>query len=168
MLLQRFQKAGDLMMRCKFVFTVLLAHFLTPGAIHAADVGYADVKYPIAENLRNPGVFEEPLVATRTTSHDEDLALSRAIAAYKTQTVPDDFTVFDRFVTQYPQSGLRVALLTNLGLAYYHYGYFSKAIDSWEKAWKAGRSSDGQETKALVDRAVGELARMHARLGHAD
>lgn len=28
-----------------------------------------------------------------------------------------------------------MALLTDLGLAYYHYGYFSRAIDAWEQAW---------------------------------
>lgn len=61
-----------------------------------------------------------------------------------------------------------VALLTNLGLAYYHYGYFSRAIDAWEQAWAQGRSVTDPAIRPLVDRAVGELIRMHARLGHAD
>ena len=57
---------------------------------------------------------------------------------------------------------------TNLGLAYYHYGYFSRAIDAWEQAWAQGRSVTDPAVRPLVDRAVGELIRMHARLGHAD
>jgi RHS repeat-associated protein len=118
--------------------------------------------------LRTAGIFEEPLVATGETSADEDQALLRAIAGYKTQTDRDDFTVFDHFLAEFPHSNWRVALRTNLGLAYYHYGYFSKAIDAWEDAWSAGRGAASREAKALLDRAVGELARMHARLGHAD
>src|SRR5262249_50734567 len=65
-------------------------------------------------------------------------------------------------------SAWRVALLTNLGLSYYHYGYFSRALDAWERAWKAGRNTDDVNAQPLEDRAVGELARMHARLGHSE
>ena len=118
--------------------------------------------------FRTAGIFEEPLVATGQTSGKEDLALSVAIEKYKRRGIPDDFTAFHRFLMQFPQSHWRAALLTNLGLGYYHYGYFSKAIECWEEAWNAGRDASTGPAKALVDRAIGELARMHARLGHAD
>src|SRR5579872_17761 len=111
--------------------------------------------------------FEEPLVATALTSRTEDDALARAIRAYHDQASPDDFQVFQAFLSEYPRTGWRVALLSNLGLSYYHYGYFSKAIESWEQAWQAGRSVTEPRARALVDRTVGELVRMHARLGHA-
>src|SRR6266576_3453551 len=75
-------------------------------------------------------IFEEPLVATGPTSPEEDIALSRAIAIYKTQTTPDNFRGFDAFLAHFPKSRWHAALLANLGLAYYHYGYFSKAIES--------------------------------------
>jgi RHS repeat-associated protein len=132
----------------------------------AAPLPYS--KSPLAIDVRASRVFEEPLVATGTTSTDEDQALAEAITSYQNQPVIDDFKVFDGFLRAYPQSEWRAALYTNLGLAYYHYGYFSKAIDSWELAWKIGKGATAPEAKALVDRAVGELARMHARLGHAD
>src|SRR5439155_23979050 len=51
---------------------------------------------------------------------------------------------------------------------YYHYGYFSRAIDSFEHAWEEGKSVTEPRGRALVDRAVAELARMHARVGHAE
>ncbi len=41
-------------------------------------------------------------------------------------------------------------------------------MTAWENAWQAGRTATDPRAKALTDRAVGELARMHARLGHAD
>src|SRR5260370_5563913 len=111
---------------------------------------------------------EEPLVATAPTSASEDLALFHAIRSYTEQAAPDDFRVFDAFLADYPRSGWRVALLIDLGLSYYHYGYFSKAIDSWEQAWAAGQSVHEPRVTALVDRPVGGTALKHARLGHAD
>jgi len=164
----RFRSLANTIGR-QFVFTVAAsALFLLASTIDGFAAKAEEAKGPVNLALRSAGAFEEPLVATGITLSSEDLALAEAIATYKTQTVPDDFTVFDRFLAEYPQSNWRVALLTNLGLAYYHYGYFSKALDSWEEAWKEGRRATSAEAKALVDRAVGELARMHARLGHAD
>ncbi|WGS86967.1 RHS repeat-associated core domain-containing protein [Methylomonas sp. UP202] len=61
-----------------------------------------------------------------------------------------------------------MALLTNLGLSYYQAGRFSLAIDAWEKAWRLGKDVTEPQAKVLVDRALGELMRMHARVGHAD
>src|SRR5260370_6744435 len=80
--------------------------------------------------------FEEPLVATGLTSPREDDALLRAVQAYKDQPSPDDFRAIEAFLSDYPRSGWRVALLTDLGLAYYQSGYFSEAIDAWDETWR--------------------------------
>jgi hypothetical protein len=112
--------------------------------------------------------FEEPFIKTAATSIEEDNALSLANDAYRSQPAPDDFREFDTFLSNYPSSAWRVALFTNFGLSYYHYGHFSKAIDAWEQVWQTGKSITEPTAKALVDRAVGELVRMHARLGHAE
>lgn len=61
-----------------------------------------------------------------------------------------------------------MAIYTNLGLQYHRNGRFSKAIESFENAWKVGKSAQEPRAKALVDRAFGQLMRMHARIGHAD
>jgi hypothetical protein len=61
-----------------------------------------------------------------------------------------------------------MAVETDLGIGYYHAGYFSRAFAAWEQAWQAGRNATEPQAKALADRAAGELARMHARVGHAD
>src|SRR5579859_5018086 len=110
--------------------------------------------------------FEEPLLATGPTSPEEDAALLGAIEAHERRASVDDFAALNAFLSDYPRSAWRIALLTNLGLSYYHYGYFSKAIDAWEQAWRAGAGIEEPHAKALVDRALGELMRMHARLGH--
>jgi RHS repeat-associated protein len=112
--------------------------------------------------------FEEPLIATAPTTAAEDAALLQAIRTYEGQSAKDNFQPFDAFLATNPDSGWRVALLTNLGLSYYRYGFFSRAITAWEHAWQEGRAVTEEHGKALVDRAVGELLRMHARLGHSD
>jgi len=123
---------------------------------------------PPSEFSRLASQFEEPLIASGATSAQEDAALLKALQSYHSRTVEDDFSNLTAFLRQYPNSAWRVALLTNLGLLNYHYGYFSRAIDAWQKAWEAGKAINEPRARALVDRAVGELARMHARLGHAD
>jgi RHS repeat-associated protein len=112
--------------------------------------------------------FEEPLIATASTSAKEDQALLAAIKSYRSQSGIDDFQALNGFLHDHPRSGWRVALLTNLGLTYFHYGYFSEAIDSWEGAWKEGKNVTELHARSLVDRALGELARMHSRLGHTE
>lgn len=112
--------------------------------------------------------FEEPFLPTGPTSPREDAELRQAIERYKARAVEDDFSAMTGYLAALPQSGWRVAVLTNLGLSYYHDGYFSKAIDSWEQAWREGKEAEDRRAKPIIDRAVGELLRMHARLGHAD
>jgi len=107
----------------------------------------------------------EPLVATAHTSAAEDLALAQALTAYERRKGPDDLDSLAAFLSQHPHSGWAPAVLTNLGLAYLHEGYFSRAIEAWQKAWVLGRNATEPHARALVDRAVGELARLYASLG---
>jgi len=60
--------------------------------------------------------FEEPLVATGRTSAEENAALLAAVKAYEARETADDFAALHSFLTDYPRSNWRIALLTNLGL----------------------------------------------------
>src|SRR6187200_67947 len=84
----------------------------------------ATVRSPLPDAIRESKVFEEPLIPIGVTSEKENLDLSNAIRAYRQASSHDDLGVFERFLTAHPISGWRVPLLTNLGLAYYHFGYF--------------------------------------------
>jgi hypothetical protein len=44
-------------------------------------------------------------------------------------------------------------------------GYYNRTFDAFEKAWQLGRNATSFQAQRIVDRAVGELAEMHARLG---
>jgi RHS repeat-associated protein len=108
----------------------------------------------------------EPIFATRPTDVGEDRALREALAAYARRANPEDISSLTRFVAAYPQSGWSAGVWTNLGLSYLHYGYFSQALDAWQRAWVAGKDGSDPQARALVDRSVGELARLQASLGH--
>jgi hypothetical protein len=98
--------------------------------------------------------IEEPLIETAPTSSAEDEALFRAILAYQAQPSLDDFDLFDAFLAEYPGSGWRVALLTNLGVSYCHCGYFSKALAVREQIWQFGRELPEPRIKALAREAL--------------
>lgn len=152
----------------------LLSSFLTVAAL-ALFMGNTSLQAASPKNLAplpflKVDGFEEPLVPMYATTPREDGALAEAISAYRSQPSPTDLTVFEAFLEKYPRSGWNVGILANLGLSYYRQGYFSRAIDAWERAWEAEkiRPADNPMGKMLADRAMGELTRMHSRLGHAD
>lgn len=134
--------------------------------------------YPITDSTANPiktkllqlaaTRFEEPLVETAATSSEEDTALLGALGRQINNATDEENQSLNQFLASHPKSGWAMALYANLGLQYYRNGRFSKAIESFETAWKVGKSAQDPRAKALVDRAFGELMRMHARIGHAD
>jgi hypothetical protein len=111
--------------------------------------------------------FEETLIATAATSTEEDAALVRAVTSYRDQA-GENFGALQAFLAEHPQSGWRTALLTDLGFAYLRNGYFSRTIQAWEAAWRQGKNLTEPRARALVDRTVGELARLRAGLGHTE
>jgi RHS repeat-associated protein len=132
------------------------------------------VELPPPPPMRYVPGLAEPLVATGPTTQREDSDLDTAIAAYTTApsqvALQADFADYTKplvaYVSEHPGSPWNAALLTDLGIGYYYAGYFSRALTSWQQAWVLGRNAATPQARIMVDRAVGELARMHARLGH--
>jgi RHS repeat-associated protein len=122
----------------------------------------------VTSTPRQPTLFAEPLVRTAATSAAEDQALSATLTAYRHRSNPDDVSSLTSFLTQYPHSGWAPALLTNLGLTYFHDGNFSQAIASWKQAWELGKDATDPHAHALVDEAVGNLAHAYASFGQID
>ncbi len=148
-----------------------LSHTVLAKAPRLAALTHLIQPHPTA--LRIVPSLEEPLVATKRTSRQEDKALNTALQALESPIdVTRDFAEIakplENYLAKYPESGWSMAIQTNLGLGYYRSGYFSRALSAWEQAWELGRNANTLEAKRLTDRAVGELARMHARVGHAD
>jgi len=112
--------------------------------------------------------FAEPLVASSATGLTENKALLSALTDYQARKSDDYYQALTDFLAAYPKSPWTVALKTNLGLSYYQAGRFSKAIAAFEEVWRVGKPMTEPRVKALVDKALGELLRMHARVGHKE
>ena len=145
----------------------LLALLWLEGSAFAdpARVAFADVSPAAA--IRS-AVLAEPLVRTAPTTDAQDRALAQALAAHDRRSMPDELGHLEAFVAAHLDSGWTPSVLTNLGISYLHQGYFSKALDAWRAAWRLGKASDMREGRALIDRAVGELAMLQASLGRMD
>ena len=138
-----------------------------------SSAGFASVQLDpgsasLETRLREARLFEEPLIATGPSSIEEQQALWEAIQQYRDGGGAEAFGPLQAFLDQHPDSPWSLALRTNMGLTYYRLGYFSRAIDAWEMAWRDERAQAQPDTKRLADRAFGELIRMHARIGHAE
>ena len=114
-------------------------------------------------------VFEEPLVPVGgEPTAAENKALASALLGYSKRSGPDDFSSLTDFLHQHPQSPWSAALLTDLGLEYYHTAHYSLALDAWAQAWALAKNAAEPKAHALADRAFGELIYMNARLGRMD
>ncbi len=157
------------------VAAVVIVPGCSGGHVSTAQAPRASVPASASKMRSAPGL-DEPLVTTRQTTQAEDEAAQKAItafAAFRPEGDPaKDDTVasmvpFEAFVGAYPHSGWSASAYTDLGLAYYRGGYFSRAVTAFGRAWEEGKDAKDPRAKSVVDRAFGELAKMQARVGHA-
>src|SRR6266481_1783233 len=108
---------------------------------------------PTPEEIFRARVFEEPLVPIGPDpTSEENEAFAAALLRYSERSVPDDFSSLTAFLESYPNSPWNAALLTNLGLEYYHTGHYSKTLKAWGQAWELGKAASDPEGKRLMDR----------------
>jgi RHS repeat-associated protein len=111
--------------------------------------------------------FEEPLVPLPGNPLlNENADLAQALIAF--HQAPQDVAPLTAFLTQHPDSRWKASLLANLGLLYRSHGRWSKALAAFEDAWDLSKGATDPLLKAVADRVLGELAQLHARLGHMD
>jgi hypothetical protein len=124
---------------------------------------------PTEQEIFKARVFDEPLLPIGGEPRpEENKALADAMSAYAGRTTFDDPSSFNDFLGRFPASPWTGSLLLHLGVEYYHYGYYSKALDAWEQAWQILQNSTDSKGKLQADRSLGELARMYSKLGRMD
>ena len=135
----------------------------------------AQAEMPPSPPMRYVPGLVEPLVATGAVTPEESAQLDTALLAFHDEPAKartnSDFDDYAKpllaFVATHPQSNWNAALDLDIGLGYYQSGYYSRTFDYFTKSWQLGRNATSIEVKRMADRAMGELAEMHARLGHA-
>jgi RHS repeat-associated protein len=121
---------------------------------------------PTDNEISAARVFEEPLIPTKgQPDKAENLALSLALNAYLHRESNDNVSAITQFLTAYPTSRWRASILLDMGIVYRWTGYFSKALESWEGAWRLLKNETEPQAKALADRALAELMELNARVG---
>ena len=120
---------------------------------------------PGDEEFFRARIFAEPLIPTGKTTVGENRALAGALQAFLQRKNNDDVSAIIQFLDQFPNSAWRVSLLTDLGIVYRKTGYFSRALQVWEEAWRLGKAETQPNPRAIVDRALAELAELNARIG---
>jgi RHS repeat-associated protein len=123
---------------------------------------------PSDAEITRARVFAEPLVPVGARSNGENAALARALEPYLRAGAGENVASLVAFLREYPDSAWRVSLLTNLGLLYRRTGYFLRALDVWEEAWRLSQGATDPVGAAVADGALGELAELNARLGRYD
>ncbi|MGV3774938.1 MAG: RHS repeat-associated core domain-containing protein [Verrucomicrobiales bacterium] len=121
---------------------------------------------PTEQEISSAKVFAEPLVAIwgqPTTA--ENKALAECLLSFSKREVWDDFSAVENFLNMPVAYNWYASVLYSLGWEYYQTGYYSKAIDAWEEVWLWTEFERTGRGKVLADRTVGELAKMHARIG---
>jgi len=121
---------------------------------------------PTVNELSQARIFDEPLVPIAGKPlQGENLALSEALASYAGRGNSEDFSSLTLFLDRFPNSPWAGSLLLHLATEYYNNGYYSRALDTWERAWQILKDARDPKGKSQVDRSAGELARMYSKLG---
>jgi RHS repeat-associated protein len=121
---------------------------------------------PTTAEISAARVFEEPLIPMwGDPSPAENQAIATALVLFSQRERADDFSALEGFLANQVSYNWYAAVSYALGWEYYHTGYYSKAINAWEEAWNWAEFDWDPKSKELGDRIVGELARMHSRIG---
>jgi len=124
---------------------------------------------PPDQEIFRARVFDEPLVPVADdVSLAENRALADALLAYLKTGGADDVSAVVRFLDERPSSRWSASIWTGLGVVYRRTGYYSRALEAWERAWILAKDRTEPGPKAIADRAVAELAELNARLGRFD
>lgn len=122
---------------------------------------------PKTHEIASARVFSEPLVSTGgEPDAAENQAIGRVLLRHARHIDADDVMHLTEFLAAHPRGKWSASVLYNLGIDYFHSGYWSKALDVLEKAWSLSQDATEPKAKALADRAGGELAMLYARLGY--
>lgn len=149
------------------IAAALFAVALSPAAAAVAATGNrlpANVPVSMADMAALP----HRLVPGHAPTRDDVARLKALLADYRSLPQPANFGAIEAYLRDEPGSPWRLALRLNLGTLYYENGYYSRAIDAFDAAWHQEGAHPDAATLPLRDAAIGELARMHARLGHVE
>jgi hypothetical protein len=124
---------------------------------------------PTDDEISSARVFGNPIVSLGTNiAPGENAALAAALVAYRNRADADDASALENFLLAYPNSPRLLSLSVNLAGHYRRTSQFSRAMDTLEQVWAAGKGVTDPQVRQVVDQAVGERARLLIMFGRMD
>lgn len=146
-----------------------LACLLAFGAMPVLGAPTAPVGMTEAGMLKLRHLFEEPIVPLGgMPGRAENEALQEAVAAFEARGEAEDFSAFEAFLRDHPQSPWAASLWNSLGLGYRRAGYTLLSERAWQRAWRMTRNVRSGPGRAVAERSGSELALLYARLGRRE
>jgi RHS repeat-associated protein len=124
---------------------------------------------PTAAEIGRARVFGEPLTAIGgEPSAAERRALGAALAAYARSARQQRLRVLQDFLARHPDSRYRASLLAGLATEYRQAGYFSRAVESLDEAWRLSRGLTEERAQGVSLKALSDLLEIHLVFGHTE
>ena len=147
------------------------ASILSPKSIDFSQITLSDT--PSDGEFLSVKCFDTLLVPmNKPLLENENHDLSQALQKTNSDKTDESLQILENFTLSYPDSRWVLAVEVNRGLALYRRGYFSGAMDAFQKAWNVASDAESKglagDTKFLSDRALAELIRMDSRVGRMD
>lgn len=119
--------------------------------------------------IKTSRAFAEPIIPMAIPPvQGENVALSRALSAFKRKNNPEDLSDLIAFVNSHPNSRFRASMDLNIGLLALETGNLTDALRFLQAAWDNSKNQSGQEQEQVAQRAISELLMLRARLGMRD
>jgi RHS repeat-associated protein len=116
--------------------------------------------------FRRVRIFTEALVPVgRPTRPEENRALAAALIAYVEKGDTEAVSGVLEFLLRFPDSPWRASLMANVGTVFSQTGYYSRALRSWDEAWRLTKAATDVNGRAVADYALGQWFDLVTRLG---
>ena len=147
--------------------SVVVPNRTLPAAVQAAVFSLPD--RPVPADFAKIRDFIEPLAPVGgQPSESENQALGAAIRSILSSADRSNVHPLEQFLIDHPTSPWKPAIQTNLAIAHYASGWYSKALTESEEAWNAAKDFTDNDARRIADRALGEFLKLNARLGRQD
>jgi RHS repeat-associated protein len=123
---------------------------------------------PADAELERSSLFEAGLVAASTGPDDDNRRLAQALRRFQQRDDLSDWSAIQDFLAANPTNRWSASLWLNLGLSYRRTGYFHRAADCWQRTWDLLKQHAGLGPRQVAERALAELAGIHAWVGQKD
>ena len=119
--------------------------------------------------FRRVRVFAEALVPVgRPTRPDENRALASALMAYVATGNTEAVSSLLQVLLRYPNSPWRPSLMANVATVFSQTGYYSRALRSWDEAWRLTKDARDANGRMVADYALGQWCDLVVRLGQRE